>query len=397
MRYIVKTILPLSFLLLFYVGKLEVVSQNIPELIYYTFDAPGNQYNYASAPVGDNPATLVDLGVGGTGQFGTALFGTDLLGVGRFLDTDWIMDLPVTGWTISFWFNFISDLTDPTEVIFNDKAATVYSCYRGLGENAIRFMNWADGWEIILDNLPTGPFVIHYVYDGNELKAYINGVYKKTIIIGPTNFLALTPLAIGGWTGMENILGSTQIDEFRIYNRTLSDAEIALTWNKTLIVPQLTTLAATTVTTNGATLNANVNANESSSLIIFEYGTTTAYGSTAPGVPSPVTGNLDTPVSAILTGLIPNTLYHYRVVAPSSISVNGNDLTFDLVPLPGITGPNSICEGTENNVYTTESGKSNYVWAVSTGGNNYCRGNNSQQYSYCYLEYFRCPAGECEL
>lgn len=368
MRYLVKSFHLLVLLLVFINGGQKAVSQTVPELIYYTFDAPGNQYNYASAPVGDNPATLVDLGIGGAGQFGTALFGTDIPGSGRFLDTNWIMDLPVTGWTISFWFNSTSNLTDPPEVIFNDKGATVYGCYRPQGKNEILFINWASVWEIKLDNLPTGPFVVHYVYDGNEIKAYINGVYKVTTITGPTNFISAHPLAIGGWTGAENIRGSTQIDEFRIYNRTLSDAEIVLTWNKNLLIPEVTTLAATTVTTNGATLNANVNANGISSLVIFEYGTTTAYGSTTPGVPSPVTGFLDTPVSAILTGLTPNTLYHYRVVATSSFSANGNDLTFDLVPLPGITGPNSICEGTENNVYTTESGKSNYVWVVSAGG-----------------------------
>ncbi|NVO18467.1 MAG: endonuclease [Bacteroidetes bacterium] len=38
------------------------------------------------------------------------------------------------------------------------------------------------------------------------------------------------------------------------------------------------------------------------------------------------------------------------------------------LPTPTITGPASVCAGTSGNVYTTESGQTNYVWTVSSGG-----------------------------
>ena len=37
------------------------------------------------------------------------------------------------------------------------------------------------------------------------------------------------------------------------------------------------------------------------------------------------------------------------------------------LPVPTITGPDTVCAGTTNNIYTTHSG-SNYIWTVSSGG-----------------------------
>jgi endonuclease I len=38
------------------------------------------------------------------------------------------------------------------------------------------------------------------------------------------------------------------------------------------------------------------------------------------------------------------------------------------LPTPTITGPNSVCRTSTGNIYTTESGQLNYIWAVSSGG-----------------------------
>ncbi len=53
------------FLVLFTSG---LFAQGVPEFMYFKFNAPGNQQNYASAPVGTNPAVLNGLTIGGTGQ-----------------------------------------------------------------------------------------------------------------------------------------------------------------------------------------------------------------------------------------------------------------------------------------------------------------------------------------
>jgi hypothetical protein len=93
--------------------------------------------------------------------------------------------------------------------------------------------------------------------------------------------------------------------------------------------PTVVTTAATSITGNSATLNGTVNANGASTAVTFEYGLTTAYGTTVPGVPSPVTGSSVTPVSAAISGLSPNTLYHFRVKGTNTNGTsNGSDLTF---------------------------------------------------------------------
>ena len=102
-----------------------------------------------------------------------------------------------------------------------------------------------------------------------------------------------------------------------------------LTTGSTPPPPTATTLSATNVTTNSATLNGTVNANNTSTAVTFQYGLTTSYGSSVTASPSPVAGNTNTAVSKGITGLSPNTTYHYRVVGVSSAgTTNGGDLTF---------------------------------------------------------------------
>lgn len=55
----------------------------------------------------------------------------------------------------------------------------------------------------------------------------------------------------------------------------------------------------------------------------FEYGTTTAYGTSVP-VPDAEAGTaLYTPVSEQITGLLPNTTYHFRLVSTNSVEGTG--------------------------------------------------------------------------
>jgi hypothetical protein len=78
--------------------------------------------------------------------------------------------------------------------------------------------------------------------------------------------------------------------------------------------PTVTTGSATGITSSGATLGGTVNANDASTTVSFEYGLTTAYGSSVTAAQSPVTGSTATSVSASITGLTAGTTYHYRLV-----------------------------------------------------------------------------------
>ena len=97
----------------------------------------------------------------------------------------------------------------------------------------------------------------------------------------------------------------------------------------------LSTLATTItnpplkVFTSSATLSGTVNPNGSSTVVKFEYGTTTAYGTTKTVIQSPVSGFSDVDVTASITGLQQGTLYHYRVIATNNSGTgNGYDQTF---------------------------------------------------------------------
>ncbi|HEX8690727.1 MAG TPA: S8 family serine peptidase, partial [Solirubrobacterales bacterium] len=81
---------------------------------------------------------------------------------------------------------------------------------------------------------------------------------------------------------------------------------------------------------NGATLHGSVDPGDLPTTFQFEYGTTTAYGSKAPGSGEGVgSGTKAVAVDEPLTGLKAQKTYHYRIVATNSLgTVYGADRTF---------------------------------------------------------------------
>jgi YVTN family beta-propeller protein len=94
--------------------------------------------------------------------------------------------------------------------------------------------------------------------------------------------------------------------------------------------PTVVTGAASELTPHSATLSATVDPNgKQVSACTFEYGTTTAYGKSAPCTPSPGSGENPVAVSAALTGLAPSSEYHYRISANNAGGRSkGSDATF---------------------------------------------------------------------
>ncbi|MCX6252057.1 MAG: T9SS type A sorting domain-containing protein [Bacteroidetes bacterium] len=102
----------------------------------------------------------------------------------------------------------------------------------------------------------------------------------------------------------------------------------------TLALPTVVTTAASAIAATTATVNGTVNANGYSTTTSFDYGLTVAYGTNVPGVPLTVTGITVFGVLANLTGLLPGTLYHYRINGINAGgTVNGGDLTFTTLAL----------------------------------------------------------------
>jgi TonB-dependent SusC/RagA subfamily outer membrane receptor len=83
--------------------------------------------------------------------------------------------------------------------------------------------------------------------------------------------------------------------------------------------PFAETRAATNIKGSTATLNGVVNANDLSTSVTFEYGTTPGHGNIIAAAQSPVAGNISACVSADVTGLKAGITYYFRVVAANSL------------------------------------------------------------------------------
>ena len=123
-------------------------------------------------------------------------------------------------------------------------------------------------------------------------------------------------------------------------------------------VPIVTTTDATSLAQTAATLNGVVNANGESTTVTFEYGASTSYGSSANAIQTPVIGNDNVAVSANISGLNANALYHFRVKAVNiNGTVYGNDLTFNTLSGAGLP------------VLTTTAYSNLTTTTASSGGN----------------------------
>jgi hypothetical protein len=98
--------------------------------------------------------------------------------------------------------------------------------------------------------------------------------------------------------------------------------------------PTATTQPASNVTGGEATLHGRVNPNGANTSYQFEYGKTTAYGTSVP-VPAEAIGSgvIDVEVSQTIAGLEPGTAYHFRAAATSVVGTTyGGDQTFTTLP-----------------------------------------------------------------
>ena len=177
-----------------------------------------------------------------------------------------------------------------------------------------------------------------YYYEWGTNTAYLSGKSQTFNAGGSTGTTQLESLPIS------NLLGGTTY-HFHIVatNPTGTTSSPDTTFFTPTNVRGLVTLAATEITQDTITLNAEFNGNGQDTHYYFEYGPTTAYGNKAPLPPgtdaeSP-TGA--THISTAIDEFNAYSTYHFRVVAANDEgSTNGNDLTFHTQParVPGIQG-----------------------------------------------------------
>ncbi|MCX6252055.1 MAG: GEVED domain-containing protein [Bacteroidetes bacterium] len=222
--------------------------------------------------------------------------------------------------------------------------------------------------------------------------------YGLTVAYGTT--VSGVPGSLSGNTVQTSSIAITGLAPNTLYHYRIKGSNAVgntnggdMTFTTLAIAPTVATVAATGVSSTTATVNGTINANNSSTTVFFDYGLTVAYGTTVGGTPSPVTGNLVTPVSANLTGLANNTTYHYRVRGTNASGTsNGTDMTFFTTCLAAgaagaITGPAQVCQGGTGYVYTVTpiTNASGYVWTPPFGGA-IVAGNNTNTITVNYAQ-----------
>jgi hypothetical protein len=165
--------------------------------------------------------------------------------------------------------------------------------------------------------------------------------------------------------------------------------------------PTVSTGGVSHVGFSSATLSGDVNAQGAVTNYVFQYGTSSLYGSQTPLAPAG-NGTISIKVSQAITGLAAATLYHYRVVAisPSGTS-NGGDHTFTTAKIPLsvqlVGAPNPVVFGNSFFVEGTLSGTgaANHAIALQVNPFPYIRGfqtvgnpeltNSTGGFSFPYL------------
>ena len=159
-----------------------------------------------------------------------------------------------------------------------------------------------------------------------ERKTGTTGTYSQI-----TTVSAISGSGSGGYYEDSGLAASTTYC-YRIQgynsagNSGYSNESCATTNAPPCVTPTATTGSATNITSNAAILNGTVNSNGVATGAFFQYGTSTSYGYTTPSqVLGSGTSNVN--VSANLTGLLPNTTYHFRIIATNGCggTVYGSD------------------------------------------------------------------------
>jgi len=227
----------------------------VPEVLYYIFDDAGmtTTPNYAVPGRGSATATLEGaMSMGPTGQFGAALIGSGGSSSTDYVNTGWATDIGTSSWTISLW---LSNLLDDTNIhyLFGDGTASSFRCfYNGIAPTGGVVLRGTGIIDVPVTGVQPGPTVVHFVYDATvpEIRAYVNGVFQSAVSQSSLNLNGSGPFKVGGEASSVGLEAGGLLDEFRFYERALGDAEIAETWNISIIPVELTSFTASATGTN---------------------------------------------------------------------------------------------------------------------------------------------------
>lgn len=203
-------------------------------------------------------------------------------------------------------------------------------------------------------DITTTSATLNGIVNANYLATTVTFEYGLTISYGSSVTATQSPL--NGNTNINVSVGITGLTAGITYHYRIKTINSMGTTNSDDITfttsgqaPSVTTLPATNIYLTGSTLNGTVNANYISSVVSFEYGTTTNYGSTTTAKQSPAEGSEISNVNAAVSNLSGGTTWHYRIKGENQLGTNyGNDVAFT-TPASG----GSTVTDVEGNVYNT--------------------------------------------
>lgn len=305
-------------------------SDNGADMTFTTLPQAPTATTNAASPVGTTTATLNGtVNANGASTTVTFEYGTDT----SYGTTVTAAQSPVTGSTDTAVSRAITGLTNGVtyhyRVVATNTGGTTYGADITFTTGAIAptaTTNAASG-------IGTTSATLNGTVNANNSSTTVTFEYGETTAYGRTATADQSPVT-GSTNTAVNAAVSALLPNTTYHYRVVAvnaggtayGADMTFT---TLAAPTVLTTPASSVTTTGATLNGTVNANGSSTTVTFEYGTATSYGTTVTADQSPVTGTIVTAMSKAITGLTPNTTYHYRVVGQNANGTSyGADMTF---------------------------------------------------------------------
>ena len=189
-----------------------IPSDGDPNLVtYYAFEGNANdsQGNYHGTPVGDPVYTA--------GVEGQALF---LDNVDDHIVNTFDAEVTWPAYSVSLWVKTDLFNQDLYSSLFNNNSSGADFQIEVNGSDIYGYRGGGTGL--------LGPVTSDWVHlavacDGTQTDLYYNGLYVRTVNEARTVF---GQIAIGANRGMNNLFGGT-IDEVRVYDRAVSDAEAA--------------------------------------------------------------------------------------------------------------------------------------------------------------------------
>jgi gliding motility-associated-like protein len=346
----------------------------VPELLYYNFEGSGTSVpNLASAPpAGTSTATIMGSITQGAGSIcGNSLIGSGNSATTDYLNTNWATNL--TGaWTISFKTGAI-----PPSVtlfyIFGDINAANFRCFTNgvAGAN-----NWILRGPFTDISAPGGAAPgVHtttFVYDpvAANIKAYVDGALVSTVAQAPISITGAGPLKVMGYGSNVGAAAGMMLDNFALFNRALTPAEVSTLssgCNEVVLpctsAPQTFNITvnpapAATISYTGSPFCATGTATPT--LV----GTTGGiYSSTAGLVINSATGTID-----LVTSTAGNYTVTYTIAANAGcnqVQTTANIVIATTVNVDPITSQ-TVCAGSNTTVVNFTGTAASYNWTNNT-------------------------------